>query len=155
MIVNGGFESPYVGGVNQWSYFNGGIYGWTAVKAEVGHCRSVYNGNWASNSNQCIELDSDSNQRYSQKIIISQALFTALLIQQAANAGNAAVSSNLASETSNAVSAAATAIARIQGDILCQINLKARDFNKYLCNLYQVADAQVQDLEDDQELTLS
>lgn len=150
LIVNGGFESPYVGGSGQWNYFNGGIYGWTAVKAEVGHCNSVYNGNWNVANSQCIELDSDSNQRYTQKIIISQSLFTALLVQQAANAGNAAVSSNLASETCNALSATATAIAKIQGDILCQINLKAHAFNKYLCNLYQVADAQVQGLEDDE-----
>lgn len=113
LIVNGGFESPYVGGSGQWNYFNGGIYGWTAVKAEVGHCKSVYNGNWNAANSQCIELDSDSNQRYSQKLIISQSLFTALLVQQAAYAGNVAVSSNLASETCNALSAASTAIAKI------------------------------------------
>lgn len=28
LVVNGNFETPNVGGVNQWNYFNGGIYGW-------------------------------------------------------------------------------------------------------------------------------
>lgn len=54
LIVNGGFETPYVGGAGFWNYFNGGIYAWSAVKAEVGHAYTVYNSNWPAATGQCI-----------------------------------------------------------------------------------------------------
>lgn len=155
LIINGNFETPYVGGSGHWNYFNGGVYGWSAVKAELGHCSSVYNGYWSANTNQCAELDSDSNQRYTQNIIISQMLFTNLLIQQAAYEGSCAASNNLASATYQAMQQVSTAVATITGGIYCQINMKVQDFNSYLCKLYQHADAHVNGLLANQDLVLS
>lgn len=155
LIVNGGFETPYVGGSGSWNYFNGGIYGWTAVKAEVGQCGSVYNANWQAASGQCVELDSDSNQRYTQKIIISQMVFTNLLIQQASCNGNQAASNTLTCETYKAMNKVSTAIATISGGIYCQINMKVQDFNNYLCKLYDHADAHVNGLLANQDLVLN
>ena len=123
LIINGGFETPYVGGANSWNYFNGGVYGWSAVKAELGHANSVYNSYWPLTTGQCAELDSDSNQRYTQKIIISQMLFTNLLIQQAAYQGSCAAATNLASATCDALHDVSTAIAVISGGIQCKINM--------------------------------
>lgn len=67
LIVNGDFNEPCVG--SGWSYYKGGIPGWSAVLAEVGDGRNNYNCNWRSG--QVIELDSDSNQRYTQVVKIS------------------------------------------------------------------------------------
>lgn len=44
--------------------FRGGIQGWSADVAEVGDCR-IYNSDWKGG--QCIELDSNRNQYYTQK----------------------------------------------------------------------------------------
>jgi hypothetical protein len=74
LIVNGDFSSPCVG--SGWNYYNGGIAGWSAAKAEVGGGNN-YNSKWASG--QVIELDSDSNQRYTQLINISQSLYAQLV----------------------------------------------------------------------------
>ena len=155
LIINGGFETPYVGGAGSWNYFNGGVYGWSAVKAELGHANSVYNSAWSLATGQCAELDSDSNQRYTQKIIISQMLFTSLLVQQAALQGSCTAASNLASATCDALHDVSTAIAVISGGIQCKINMKVQDFNNYLCQLYHHADAHVNGLLADEELALN
>ena len=77
LVKNGNFEAPNLAfyGVN-WKYFPGGIPYWQAVKAEVGKCKLVYNSNWPLSTGQCIELDSTSNQRYTQVITVSQCQFT-------------------------------------------------------------------------------
>ena len=155
LIINGGFETPYVGGVGSWNSFSGGVYGWSAVKAELGHANSVYNSYWPASTGQCAELDSDSNQRYTQKIIISQMLFTNLLVQQAAYQGSCAAASTLASATCDALHDVSTAIAVISGGIQCKISMQVQDFNNYLCQLYHRADAHVNGLLANQELALS
>ena len=70
LISNGNFGSISAA-PGYWNYYNNGITGWWAVKAEVGHCRTVYNDNWPATAGNCIELDTDSNQRYIQIITIS------------------------------------------------------------------------------------
>jgi len=154
LILNGNFANPNLGGAGHWNYFNGGILGWTAVKAEVGDCKSIYNSNWPANQ-QCIELDSDSNQRYTQTITISQAQFSQLLICISTQAGDANAANNLACETGQALQQAATAIATLEGGILCQINMVVGNFNSYICNLYQFTDAVVQNLHQDDTITIS
>jgi len=74
LVINGDFSSPFV---NEVGYINGGILGWQAVRAEVGVGR-LYNSAW---NGPVLELDSDSNQRYTQVILISQALYSGLLFQ--------------------------------------------------------------------------
>jgi hypothetical protein len=75
LVINGDFSSPAVG--RGWNYFNGGILGWQAVRAEVGF-GTIYNSAW---NGPVLELDSDSNQRYTQVILISQSLYSSLLFQ--------------------------------------------------------------------------
>lgn len=72
LIENGDFNSPCVG--SGWSYFKGGIPGWAAVLAEVGDGKNNYNCNWRSG--QVLELDSESNQRYTQVVKISDSLYS-------------------------------------------------------------------------------
>jgi hypothetical protein len=71
IISNGGFEDPCTG--SGWKQFNGGIPHWAAHRAEVGNCHIVYNSNWPVSSGQCIELDSNSNQKYTQTINVQPA----------------------------------------------------------------------------------
>ncbi|CAM5999473.1 unnamed protein product [Sphagnum balticum] len=70
LIVNGLFTNPALA-AHQFEYVNGGINGWAAYKAEVGDC-SLYTPYWPASGAQCIELDSDSNQRYTQVITIDK-----------------------------------------------------------------------------------
>lgn len=65
VLVNGDFSSPYVG--NDWQYVRGGISGWSADVAEIGYCK-IYNNLWQGG--QCIELDTTSNQSYTQNFTI-------------------------------------------------------------------------------------
>jgi len=75
LVVNGDFSSPAVG--QGWNYFNGGILGWQAVRAELGFGK-LYNSAW---NGPVLALDSDSNQRYTQVISISNGLYSQLLFQ--------------------------------------------------------------------------
>lgn len=61
VLVNGNFATPNVG--TAWQIINGGINGWTANVVEIGYCKN-YNNSWQGG--QCIELDSTSNQAYTQ-----------------------------------------------------------------------------------------
>ena len=88
LIVNGDFSIPNVG--SGFQYYAGGIYGWSAFRAEVG-ASFRYNLNWPAG--QVIELDSDSNQRYTQVITISQLLYGQLLLQVKKINGNNQVNS--------------------------------------------------------------
>lgn len=67
LVRNGDFSTPEVSR-GRYNYINGGFDGWSVFKAEVGDCK-LYNGKW-SDGLQCIELDSDANQRYTQVIHI-------------------------------------------------------------------------------------
>ncbi len=65
-VANGDFSAPAVSG---WKLFKDGIQGWwSAATAEVGDGKSNYHSKWTTG--QVIELDSDSNQRYTQIINI-------------------------------------------------------------------------------------
>jgi len=79
LIINGNFGTPVLP-ANSFNYYDGGVgTGWWAAKAELGDCR-LYNPNWPASSGQCIDLDSDSNQRYMQTITITQSAFTSLIV---------------------------------------------------------------------------
>jgi len=53
LISNGNFAS--ISAVpGYWNYYNNGISDWWALKAEVGHCRTVYNDNWLATAGNCI-----------------------------------------------------------------------------------------------------
>ena len=73
LIKNGDFEDPRL--CRSWQAFPGGIPSWSANKAEVGNCHSVYNSNWPVCSGQCIELDTDVNEKYTQTVQVPSCNF--------------------------------------------------------------------------------
>jgi hypothetical protein len=150
IIVNGDFSSPSVG--TGWNYINGGILGWTAVKAEVGY-GNVYNPSW--NTGSVIELDSDSNQRYTQVITISQALYSQLVLQIQQITGNSQVISSTNLAVNNGQSSLGNQLANINSAVQCKITMVANQFNSYLQNLYHCANAAVQNVASNQLLTIS
>lgn len=152
LIHNGGFENPAVNGNAK---FPGGIYGWKAFKAEVGDCKSQYNDNWPACDGQCIELDVHANQRYTQIITISQFKFTKLYTHVRAVEGDAAVTQHICTMTGKAHQKINSAVAVLNGDIYCQIELTAHNFNDYLCDLYQTVGQEVKDVKADEMITLS
>ena len=78
LIVNGGFEDPALA-PHKWKLLHGGFKGWKVRVGEVGDCR-IYNHAWNSRGdNQCIELDSNGNQVYSQTVHVSADKFKQLL----------------------------------------------------------------------------
>ena len=81
-IVNGDFEEPRVTRGREWIGINRGFKGWTVGRAELGYCWH-YNTHWRKlgNHNQCIELDSNRNQVYTQRIYISPEEYRKLQIQ--------------------------------------------------------------------------
>lgn len=66
IIKNGDFSNNCLGKAT-WGYFKGGIPGWKANNAELGICHN-YNTYWPNNGQVCLELDSDTNQRYIQVV---------------------------------------------------------------------------------------
>ena len=66
IIKNGNFACNSLGKSSS-GLFKGGISEWRADNAEVGIC-NIYNSNWPSNGQNCIELDSNINQRYIQVV---------------------------------------------------------------------------------------
>ena len=70
IIVNGEFDDPKA---EEYKFVNADkkFKGWNVVKAEIGDCR-IYNTAWNKfGHNQCMELDSSSNQLYTQVIYLS------------------------------------------------------------------------------------
>lgn len=121
----------------------------------MGHCQSVYNSNWAASTQQCIELDSDSNQRYKQSINIAPFCFTNLIIQQKTVEGTQQIQNQLSCATGSAQSQIDNAIAKIEGDIYCQIQIQVSKFNQYIAELYQCNDAKLQNLQGNSVLVLN
>jgi hypothetical protein len=150
LIINGDFSTPNVG--TGWNYFNSGIYGWAAAKAEVGGGNN-YNPNWPAG--QAIELDSDSNQRYTQIITISQFLYSQLYLQILQITGNSQTVSATNLAINNGQSAIGNQLAIINNAVQCQINMVAGQFNLYLQNLYQCNNAAIQNIQANQYLTIS
>ena len=150
LIVNGDFSTPYVG--SGWNYINGGILGWKAQKAEIGGCNN-YNAAWPAG--QCIELDSDSNQRYTQVISVSNQLYSQLVlyIQQVNGQGQVISSTNLA--INNGQNAIGTQLANINHAVQCQVTMIANQFNSYLQNLYACNNAAIQNVYSNQLVTIS
>jgi hypothetical protein len=150
LIVNGDFNTPYVG--TGWTYVNGGILGWSAAKAEIGGGNN-YNPNWPAG--QCIELDSDSNQRYTQVISISQSLYSSLVFQIQQYIGNNQVISSTNLAINDANTGISGQLATINQAVQCQINMVASHFNQYLNNLYQCNNAAIQNVQANQLVTIS
>jgi hypothetical protein len=149
LIVNGDFATPYVG--SSFIYKDNGITGWSAVRAEVGY-GTLYNANW---NGPVIELDSDSNQRYTQVITISQNLYSQLLIQVQQSIKNAQVygATNLA--INNAQNSLNNQMVAINQAVQCKINMVANQFNSYIQNLYQCNSAAIQNVQSNQYVTVS
>ena len=142
IVLNGGFESPSTG--SGWSFFNGGIPNWQAQKAEVGHCNIVYNNNWPASSGQCIELDSDSNQRYTQTINVNSITITQWIINKIAQEGQSAIVSQLSCEEDKAHGKIDCAVAKLEGEVECKVNILKDKFDEYICKLYGAAESHVQ-----------
>jgi hypothetical protein len=143
LIANGQFLQTPIS-TYTYQYINGGVPGWAAYKAEVGDCR-LYNSHWTIG--ECIELDSDSNQRYTQTITVSQEDYSSLILYMSSVVGNIQVISNSNLAINNANNQASTAVSTINGAINCAITLTANSFNNYLNNLYQCTNAAVQNLQ--------
>ena len=149
LISNGDFTNvgPVIPGQ---MIFDNGIPSWFAQRAEVANCRQFFNNLWPVSSGNCIELDSNSNQRYIQTITISQQLFTSLLVFIQTQIGVTNVQNNLAIAVMKANDRLNSAVARIQDDIVCQVNFLNRDFSKYLAALYSCVKCGARDLRPDQ-----
>ena len=145
LILNGGFENPSTG--SGWSFFNGGIPNWSALKAEVGHCKNVYNSNWPASSGQCIELDSDSNQRYTQTINVNSITITQWIINKIAQEGKSGIQSQLSCAEDQAQNKIDCAVAKLEGEVECKVKIFKDDFDKYICKLYNAVESQVQCVE--------
>lgn len=122
----------------------GGIPHWTAQKAEVGHCNSVYNSNWPASSGQCIELDSTNNQRYTQVISVNSITLTQWIINKITIEGQSAIASQLSCAEDAAQDKIDCAVAKLEGDIDCKIHMLKDDFDRYICKLYNAAESHVQ-----------
>ena len=149
LVVNGDFLSPSVGAAR--NYFNGGIQGWSAVRAEVGF-GAIYNPGWVNT--QVLSLDSGANQRYTQVITISQALYSQLVFQIRQIQGSAQVigATNLAVQGGqNNVN---SQLANINNAVQIQINVVASQFNSYLNNLYRCTHAALQNVQSNQLVTI-
>jgi hypothetical protein len=77
------------------------------------------------------------------------------LINIQTQVGTQNAQNNLACAAANAQSNLNSAIAIIQGEILCQVNFQVSNFNNYLNNLYQCANQQVQNLHQDDILAMN
>lgn len=152
LLVNGDFQANVGISAGQFTYINGGINGWIASRAEVGDCR-LYNGAWGAS--QCIELDSDSNQRYTQVITISEAYYAQCLNYISLNVGNSQITNSLNLAINNANNLVASQVSQVQGAITCAIGMTAWSFNSYLQQLYHCADAAVQHVAANQLLEIS
>ena len=153
LIHNAGFENPNLGAGN-WVYTWGGIPHWKAERSEHGDCKNVYNSNWPAASSQCIELDSHKNQRYTHVVLVSQIKFSQYLINKATLEGDASVENEIDCSLNEAQHQIGSAVAKIAYDIYCEIHMTAKDFDNYLCQLYDVSDAHVKDLKYDSYLTV-
>ena len=131
LVVNGDFSNPNVG--SGFQYYAGGIYGWSAAKAEVG-ASFRYNLNWPAG--QVIELDSDSNQRYTQVIKISELLYGQLLLQVQQINGNSQVNSATNLAVHNAQANINSQQSQIQSAVQAKINLLGVHFAQYMSGLY-------------------
>ena len=69
--------------------------------------------------------------------------------------GDAAVKDHICSATGKAHKDINNAVAKLHGDIYCQIKLTAYNFNKYICDLYKTVGQEVKDVKADELLTLS
>ncbi len=134
LIFNGDFSNNALG-AQPWNYFNSGIPGWSAKTAEVGRCAYVYNPKWP-NSQFCIELDSDSNQRYIQTVTISQVYFSQLWVYIQSQVGCKAAQSNLACAVHGVQDKLDSAVDRINGDIQCAVRMTNAKFSEYINRLY-------------------
>ncbi len=152
LLVNGDFQANVGISAGQFTYINGGINGWVASRAEVGDCR-LYNGAWGAS--QCIELDSDSNQRYTQVITISEAYYAQCLNYISLTVGNSQITNSLNLAINNANNQVANQVNQIHGAISCSIGMTAWSFNSYLQQLYHCADAAVQHVTANQLLEIS
>jgi len=146
IIVNGGFNSPSVG--SGYSFFNGGIPNWSAAKAEVGVCHSIYNSNWPASSGQCIELDSDNNQRYTQTLNVNSITITQWIINKIAQEGKAGIESQLSCAEDQAQNKVDCAVSKLEGDVECKVHILKDTFDNYICQLYGAAQSHVQAVKD-------
>ncbi len=149
LISNGAFSQPALAD-NTWTYINNGIPSWWAAKAEIGDANHVYNPAWPASSGQCVELDSDSNQRYVQTITITQSVFTSLYVYIQTLIGENQAQCNLASATAAAQIRLNSAVAHIRDDIFCQVGFVNSRFSQYLNQLYTCVGHAVRDLQADQ-----
>lgn len=152
LIVNGDFQPTAGLALGQYAYINGGIQGWAAAKAELGDCR-LYNSHWGATF--CIELDSDSNQRYTQVITISQQLYSSLVLYIAQVLGDNSVYQTTSLAINNANIKASNALQQINHAVQCSVAFTAGQFNRYLQNLYQCSTAAVQHVAANQLLEIS
>jgi hypothetical protein len=151
LIVNGAFSQPALS-AGQYTYINGAIPGWSGAKVEIGDCRN-YNSEWTAG--QCLELDSDSNQRYTQVISIPQPLYSSLLIYIKARQGDLTVLSTVNEAIRRAQNQVSTVVANINSAVQCSISLTASRFNQYIQHLYQISSVAVQQVRSDQLLTIN
>ncbi len=150
LIVNGDFSSPAVG--SGFSIIPGGITGWSAARAEVGYS-GRYNTNWPAG--QVIELDSDSNQRYTQTITISELQYGQLLLQVQQSVGNLQVNSAVNTAVHNAQNSINSQRVQINNAVRGQLSMLGDKFTQYIRNVYQCVDEEIKEVAQNQLVTIS
>lgn len=150
LIVNGDFSNPNVG--SGFQYYAGGIFGWHAAKAEVG-ASSRYNPNWPAG--QVAELDSDSNQRYTQVITISELLYGQLLLQVQQILGNNQVNSATNLAVHNAQVSINNQNCQLNSAVQHQVSMLGSQFGQYIRNLYQCVNEEIREVQQNQLVTIS
>ena len=101
------------------------------------------------------ELDSDSNQRYTQVISISNQLYSQLVLYIQQVTGNSQVNSNVNLAVNNGQNGLYNQVATINGAVQCSINMIAGQFNSYLQSLYHCVDARINNVQANQLVTIS
>jgi len=152
LIIGGDFEVNLGLSAGQFTYINGGIPRWSAYRAEVGDCR-LYNPHWGAS--QCIELDSDSNQRYTYVLTISESYYSSCLNYISLVLGNSQVTNSINLAINNANTQIGNQVQTINHAITCAISMTAWSFNSYLQQLYHCADAAVQHVQNNALLEIS
>ena len=135
LIKNGDFEHPSVN-PHSFQYIDGGIPHWEALRAEVGDCR-IYNDEWNSfGHNQCIELDSDGNQRYTQVVKVGVHEYAKLVLKANQVAKTGALISCVQQTAGSAIAKHYFLKHKFEGIIKAKSILLGKVFQEYLSDLY-------------------
>lgn len=131
-VKNGGFENPNVGG---FVIINGGVQGWKGDKMEIGKC-TLYNSAWPAGQ-QCAELGSDSNQRYTAFVHLCDSTFIKYKLAEEYYYGKKCINAIVYDKLGYANQQIDDHVDQTKKCIYYQIKYAKKDFEKYIKYLYE------------------